>query len=341
MTTADRSRSHRLRAVVGGLAVTAVPTLARRRRQLSAIAPEMRNALMWLPLSIGSRLELEVGRRLFLPTSAPVDGVTVTTREVPGGRGVVVYEPAGRTGTTGALLWIHGGGMIMGTPEASHHTCSHLARELGVPVISARYRLAPEHPFPAGLDDCMAALRWTLDSLEELRVDRDRIVVGGESAGGGLAATLVQRALDEGTQVAFQLLVYPMLDDRTPLRDTGSRGTFVWTPRSNRWAWTAYLGHAPSEQEPRPYAAGARREDVSGLPPTWIGVGDLDLFHDEDLAYASRLKAAGVPVEVHVQPGMPHGVDIAATDPGPVTRAFRDAWIGALRGALAGPSPRR
>lgn len=312
-----------------------VLTPFQRRRDIAAVAAELRNPLMWLPLSIGSRLELATGRRFFLPATRPVAGVTVTTHDVPGGLDVLVYEPEGRTGTTGALFWIHGGGLIMGTPEVAHHTCSYLARELGIVVVSARYRLAPEHPFPAGLDDCAAALRWLFASTDDLRVDPARVAIGGESAGGGLAATLAQRALDEDLSLAFQFLIYPMLDDRTPLRDAGHRGRLVWTPRSNRWAWSAYLGHPPAETETRPFASAARRDDLTGLPPAWIGVGELDLFHDEDLAYASRLRSAGVPVEVHLQPGMPHGIDITVAEPGPVTRAFRDAALTALRAAIA------
>ena len=312
----------------------------RRHRHYTAVLPELRNPVTWLPLSIGSRFELEAGRRGFLPPTEPVDGVTVTEHDVPDGATAFVYEPAGRVRPGGALLWIHGGGMIMGTPEVSHHLCSLMARELGIVVVSARYRLAPEHPFPAGLDDCAAALRWLLSSADPLGIDRARVAVGGESAGGGLAATLAQRATDEGLPLAFQLLVYPMLDDRTAVRtDHAGRGRLVWTPRSNAWAWKAYLGHRPGAEEGRPYAAAARRQDLTGLPPAWIGVGDLDLFHDEDVEYARRLAASGVPVDLHVQPGMPHGLDV--TRSGPATRAFLQSWFDALAAVLSTQDTRR
>ncbi|QKE84495.1 alpha/beta hydrolase [Arthrobacter sp. NEB 688] len=321
-------------ALGAAVAATAATALARRRRTVAAVDAELRLPVMWLPLVVASRLELGVGRRFFLPATRPVDGVTVTPHAVPGGRDVLVYDVPGRTDRTGVLLWIHGGGLVMGTPEVDHLTCSRMARELGIVVVSVRYRLAPEHPFPAGLDDCAAALRWLVASCDELGVDDRRIAVGGGSAGGGLAASLAQRATDEGIRLAFQSLVFPMLDDRTVLRrDHRGRGRLVWTPRSNRWAWAAYLGRRPALGASRQYAAAARREDLTGLPPAWIGVGDLDLFHDEDLEYARRLREAGVAVQLHVQPGMPHGIDVAGD--GPATRAFVGSWFEALRAALA------
>jgi acetyl esterase/lipase len=230
--------------------------VARRARTISAVAPDL-----WLPLSIGSRLELEAGRRTSgARVTEPVAGVTVTRSDVPGGQDVVVYEPAERTG--GALLWVHGGGTVLGRPEGDSELCSRMARDLGIVVVNARYRLAPEHPFPAALDDLLAALRHLHARAADLGVDPARIAVGGASAGGGLAAAVAQRATDEGVPVAFQLLVHPMLDDRTVLRrGTPGRGRLVWTPRSNRWAWTAYLGHEPRADEQRPYAAPARRLD--------------------------------------------------------------------------------
>lgn len=321
---------------VGAIAVAGLgAAVLRRRRSVHAVDPELRNPMMWPPLSIGSRLELALGRRLFLPATTPVEGVDVRSYDVPGGLDVLVYDPTGRERPGAALVWIHGGGLVMGTPEVAHHTCSLMARELGILVVSVRYRLAPEHPFPAGLDDCRAALRWVVASTDRLGVDPARIAVGGDSAGGGLAAAVAQWATDEGIALALQLLVYPMLDDRTALRERDLRGRLVWTPRSNRWAWSAYLGHRAGGAEDRPYAVAARRADLTGLPPAWIGVGDLDLFHDEDLAYARRLEAAGVPVTLHVQPGMPHGLDLSPADPGPVTRSFLASWLGALGSGLA------
>jgi acetyl esterase/lipase len=233
------------------------------------------------------------------------------------------------------LLWVHGGGLVLGRPEGDHELCSRIARDLGILVVSARYRLAPEHPFPAALDDLVAALRWLADPAAGLGVDPTRVAVGGASAGGGLAASAVQRAHDEGLPVAFQLLVYPMLDDRTVLRrDLDGRGRIGWTPRSNAFGWSAYLGHQPGVAEPRQYTAAARREDLTGLPPTWIGVGDLDLFRDEDVDYARRLAEVGVPVRLLVEPGMYHAAELRLQATVPSMRAFQQAAFDALAEGL-------
>jgi acetyl esterase/lipase len=322
-----------------GMATVTATALRRRHRTLSAVPSELRTRALWLPLVVDNRHTLAVGRRFFLRDTAPVDGVTVTRRDVPGGQDVFVYEPTGRVTPSAALLWIHGGGFVLGRPEADHELCSRMARDLGILVVSARYRLAPEHPFPAGLDDCTAALRWLHDSAADLGVEPGRVAVGGASAGGGMAAAVVQRAVDEGVPVRFQLLVYPMLDDRTVLRrDHAGRGRLVWTPRSNAFAWTSLLGSRPGDAEPRPYAVPARRKDLAGLPPAWIGVGDLDLFHEEDLEYARRLREAGVAVEVVVEPGMYHAAELELHATVTSMRAFQQAAFDALRAGLsAGP----
>ncbi len=180
-------------------------------------------------------------------------------------------------------------------------------------MVSPDYRLAPENPFPAALDDCMATLKWMGKHADELGIDPDRIAVYGVSAGGGLAAAVAQRAFDEGIPLRAQALVYPMIDDRTALRDDlAGRGELTWSPKSNRFAWTAYLGREPRMSDAPEYAAPARRTDVAGLPPAWIGVGDLDLFYDEDVAYAEKLTAAGVPCELVTV--SPPG-DVSRTEP--------------------------
>jgi acetyl esterase/lipase len=326
------------------IAVAALATatgLLRRHRTLRAVSPDLRTPDLWLPLAVVGPTTLRLGRRLFGTPTEPVDGVTVDRHDVPGGLDVLVHRPAGRAQPSGALLWIHGGGYVLGRPEMDTELCSRMARDLGIVVVGARYRLAPERPFPAGLDDCTAALRWLHDSAGELGVEPARVAVGGASAGGGLAATLVQRAHDEDLPVAFQLLVYPMLDDRTVLRrEHAGRGRLIWTPRSNAYAWTAYLGHRPGAADPRRYAVAARREDLSGLPPAWIGVGDLDLFLEEDLEYARRLEKAGVPVEVVVEPGMYHAAELELHASVPSMRAFRQAVVDAVGRGLAVPGRR-
>jgi acetyl esterase/lipase len=226
--------------------------------------------------------------------------------------------------------------MVLGVPEQSNVVASRLARDLGVLVVVVDYRLAPEDPFPAPLDDCIDALAWIHDHAAELGVDPARVAVGGDSAGGGLAAAVAQRAHDEGgPAIAFQALVYPMLDDRTVLRsDHQGRGDLVWTAKDNAFGWTAYLGRPPRPDAPPPYAAPARRGDLAGLPPAWIGVGDLDLFYEEDVDYAQRLQAAGVPCELHVVAGMYHAADNFAAE-AEASAAFHASLTAALRGGLS------
>ena len=210
--------------------------------------------------------------------------------------------------------------------------CARYARELGISVASVDYRLAPGQPFPAGLEDGYAALTWLQSHADELGIDGTRMAIGGASAGGGLAASLVQMTHDRGEiRPVCQLLVYPMLDDRTALRtDLGETDHLAWNRASNRFAWQSYLGTAHGARQVPAYAVPARRAELSGLPPAWIGVGTLDLFHDEDLAYARGLKASGVDCEALVVPGAFHGFDVFAPE-APVVEAFRASQIAALR----------
>ena len=196
-----------------------------------------------------------------------------------------------------------------------------------------KYRFAPTHPSPAAAEDVYAGYVGLLAHAERLGIDTARVAVGGASAGGNLAAALTLLAHDRGgIQPAFQLLVYPMLDDRTVARtDLDTRNVRVWTPKSNRYGWTSYLGVAPGSEDVSAYAAPARREDVSGLPPAWVGVGTLDLFYEEDLEYARRLTDAGVPCQVYVVPGAFHGFDAVFRKAG-VSREF---WVQQADGAQA------
>lgn len=241
------------------------------------------------------------------------------------GAGVRLFRPIGVAEPVPALLWIHGGGFVMGTARQDDRVCRGFSKRLGITVASVEYRLAPEHPYPAPLEDCYAALTW-LAALPA--VDPRRVAIGGASAGGGLAAALALLARDRGEVApAFQLLVYPMLDDRSC--DSGDKPNYrLWNARANRFGWTAYLGTADPV-----VAVPARCEDLSGLPPTWIGVGDNDLFHDEDLAYAERLKSAGVPCQVEVVPGVFHGFDLVAPK-AQVSQRFFASQCDALRSGL-------
>jgi acetyl esterase/lipase len=245
------------------------------------------------------------------------------------GVGVRLHRPPGVNQPGAALLWIHGGGYVMGTAQQDDALCRRFARELGITVAAVDYRLAPEHPYPAPLEDCYAALTW-LAALPA--VDPARVAIGGASAGGGLTAALALLARDRGEVTpTLQLLAYPMLDDRSASGPENPNYR-LWSKKSNRFGWAAYLGNADPQ-----VAVPARRDDLSRLPPAWIGVGTNDLFHDEDLAYAERLTAAGVPCQVEVVPGAFHGFD-AIVPKASVSQSFFASECTALRSALAATS---
>lgn len=208
------------------------------------------------------------------------------------------------------ILHIHGGGYIMGSPEQSLPLTRPTSARQNCVVVSVDYRLSPETAFPGPLDDCFAALTWMARHAGELGINPRHIGVMGDSAGAGLAAGLALLARDRGgPALAFQNLMYPMLDDRTVVETEPNpvTGEFIWTRDSNSFGWRSFLGAEPGGAEISPYAAAARAPDLRGLPPTWIGVGTLDLFLDENLEYARRLIRAGVPVELNVYPGGFHG----------------------------------
>jgi len=277
---------------------------------ISKVRSDIREQVGRMPaISMDSRLLLTLFRLMFrLPRriNNPA-GVRMSTHKLDTAT-IKVYTPVGKPGG-GALLWLHGGGYIMGTPSMDDAESIHYASTLNIVVVSVGYRLAPEHPFPAGLDDCVAAWDWLIDSADSLGVDVNRIVVGGESGGGGLAASLCQRLLDEhSVQPVAQLLYYPMLDDRTAANtELDEIRHFFWDNKSNRFGWRSYLGHEPGATNVAQYAVPARREDLSGLPPTWLGVGDLDVFYEENIAYVNRLRAAGVDCIDYQVEGAPHG----------------------------------
>jgi acetyl esterase/lipase len=224
--------------------------------------------------------------------------------------------------------------MIMGTAAQDDRFCREVADALGIFVASVEYRLAPEDPYPAPLDDCMAGLTWL---ARQPQVDPARIAVGGASAGGGLAAGVALRARDEGDlALAFQWLTYPMLDDRTTLRrdlDDSRYKMRMWSPNSNRFGWNAYLRGAAGRDGVEYCAAPARCLDLSGLPATWIGVGTNDLFHDECVEYAQRLRETGVECELDVVPGAYHAFDMLEAS-APVSQAFHTKQVSALRDGL-------
>lgn len=254
--------------------------------------------------------------------TAPADPrVASADHQVPGWESspdvlVRTFRPVDATGDLPALLWIQGGGYVLGAADLDDALCGQIAIEQQCLVASVAYRRAPEAPFPAASDDCYAAARWLFAQARTLGVDASRIAVGGASAGGGAAAALALRARDSG-DFAFvhQLLIYPMIDDRND-SESARRITDpeLWSRKNNGLAWKAYLGSAHGSDDVSPYAAPSRASDLGRLPPATIFVGELDVFLDESIDYARRLIAAGVPTELHLYPAVHHGFDVHKAD---------------------------
>lgn len=228
-----------------------------------------------------------------------------------------VYAPPGLEAGPDrpSIFYIHGGGFVLGKPEMADDQLAELALSLGALVIAVDYRLAPEHPFPAPLEDCFKGLEWIIENTKSLGLDPQRITLMGHSAGGGHAAALALLARDRGLPaLAGQLLVYPMLDCRTgtpftPLHNP-TTGGFAWTPDANRFCWECMQGKEMPEEKMIGYFSPSLATDLTGLPPTFIAVGALDLFFEEDLEYARHLSRAGVAMELHVYPGVTHMFDL-------------------------------
>jgi triacylglycerol lipase len=304
------------------------------------IAPELIPALEAMP-----QLELNDDFIAFLrsgaamqsgftppPLSPAQQAVTRAERFVPGLNGapdvrVLVYTPPREaTAPRPVFLHLHGGGYVLGTADLNDSSNRSLADELNCVVVSVDYRLAPETRFPGAVEDAYAALKWMHAEAETLGVDRGRIAVGGESAGGGHAAALAIYARDRGEiPILFQSLDSPMLDDRTGSTSAPHPycGEFVWPPANNRFGWRALLGIEPGGPETPYGAAPARVADLAGLPPAFILVGGLDLFLEEDVEYARRLIRAGVAAELHVIPGGFHGFGAAGLGAPQVQTALR------------------
>jgi acetyl esterase/lipase len=269
------------------------------------------------------------------------DGVKVSEKIVRGPAAspdirLLISEPAIAGQGRPAILHVHGGGFVMGAPEQNLLTDAIYATELNAVVVSPAYRLAPETVHPGPVEDCYAALTWLQNNAEDLGVDRTRIAISGESAGGGLAAALTILARDrEEIPIVFQHLIFP--DDRTATNPDISpfQGEFLWTQENNRFAWEALLGVPPGGADISPYAAPARVADPTDLPPTFMICGALDLFLEEDLAYARRLMRAGVPTEFHVYPGALHGFTLI--EAAALTTTFNRDSMAAFRRAF-GPA---
>ncbi|HEV2700481.1 MAG TPA: alpha/beta hydrolase [Steroidobacteraceae bacterium] len=287
------------------------------------IEPDLRPALAARPPLDITAETLAMFRGMdFGAVQSPPGAPVVVERRIPGPLPgstvrVLIIDPAPGRRNRPALLHLHGGGYVVGAPENANPDNQRYAMQCGCVVVSVDYQLAPETVFPGALEDNYAALRWLHENAESLGVDPRRIGVGGESAGGGHAAALAIAARDRGQlPVAFQFLVYPMLDDRTGTTRKVSPyiGEFIWTAVSNQFGWSSLLGVPAGSKTVPQGAVPARVGDLRGLPPAFIGVGALDLFIEEDLEYAGRLIAAGVPVEVHVAPGAYHGFDKLAPE---------------------------
>lgn len=246
-----------------------------------------------------------------------------------------IYKPKSTAEPTPVLVWFHGGGYVIGNPEMDDLRCTQYVQELDISVVSVNYRLAPKHPFPAALDDGYAALKWVAFHSQPYGIDAKRIAIGGGSAGGGLAAALVQLVHDrQEINPVLQLLVYPMLDDRTVLRsDIDDSNNVTVTKNSIRFGWESYLEKECGAEHMPAYSVPARRKELSGLPPAWIGLGSLDVFHDEGVAYAQRLTASGIECETVVVPGAFHGFDDFDTQI-PIVQDFRKSQITALKKSL-------
>jgi len=267
-------------------------------------------------------------------------------RHIPGPSGapdlrLVIVDPApgtkGRPVLRPALLHMHGGGYVSGFAGQFNPFLQAVAQNCGCLVVSVDYRLAPETHFPGSLEDNYTALRWLYKNSDELGVDRKRIAIGGESAGGSHSALLAIAARDRREiPILFQLLIYPALDDRTgsTRQPPPSIGQFVWNAGSNRFGWTSFLGVPAGSPTVPAGAVPARVENLAGLPPAFIGVGALDLFVDEDVEYARHLIDAGVPTELLVVPGAFHGFDVFVPDAA-VSKRFTESWVVALRRAFA------
>jgi acetyl esterase/lipase len=304
--------------------------------KISQVHPDLRKRIGRIPpLPFHNRAFVVIINVLLriAPKAKTINGATIDEGKLENAS-VRIYRPEGELSGAG-LLWIHGGGLIIGNAAMNDRLCATYAQDLKMIVVSVEYRLAPKHPFPCAIDDCFEAWQWLLREAQVLGVDATRIAISGQSAGGGLAASLAQRILDGGgIQPAAQALFCPMLDDRTAARhELDSVNHRIWNNRSNRAGWSWYLGHPPGKPEVPQYAVPARRKDLAGLPPAWIGVGDIDLFYDEGRQYSARLDEAGVNCQLYVVPMAPHGFESFVPNAS-ITRGLYNSYYCFIRESL-------
>lgn len=287
---------------------------------INLVDPELRDALALMsPLPLTSETLAQRRAEAFKAATAvpppELPDITVGEVHVPSAFGaaairVLTYRPIKADKPLPTILHVHGGGFVMGSPEMKDAENRLLASELKCAIWSVDYRLAPETPHPGPMQDIHSVFLWIHANAGKLGLDPDRIGIKGESGGGGLAAGAALYARDQpGPKFAFQHLIYPMIDDHSAIRTDlhPHVGEFVWTQGYNRFGWRSLLNAEPGSDGVSPYAAASRAADVSGLPPTYLSVGGLDLFLEENTVYADRLGRAGVPVEFHVYPRAYHG----------------------------------
>lgn len=282
----------------------------------------------------GRRAALDAMVGAFFANLPVASDVEVAAHQIAGHRGEQIELRVFSKADTapGALaIYLHGGGMIQGSLDLYDPLLRNLTSSSGVTIAAPEYRLAPEHPHPTPVEDCYAALVWASENAAELGCDPARIGVAGESAGGLYAAAVALLARDRsGPALARQILIYAALDDRNCTPPDLVPSPLMWTYDDNITAWGALLGNTRGGPDVSPYAAPARAENLSGLPPAHLMVGDMDIFRDENITYAARMSAAGVPVEFHLVPGAPHGFDFIAPNAEISRRAHADE-IRALR----------
>ncbi len=277
--------------------------------------------------------------------SKKIQGVSVREKYIDGVGfkiRILIYTPENNLNERPALFHVHGGGYVVGSPEDFDGRNQLLCKELEAVIVSASYRLAPEHPFPDSIDDCYTALKWLFSNAVSLGVDASRIAIYGESAGGGLAASLAILVRDKNeVNIVHQFLIYPMLDDRTSLEADPNpyAGEFIWTNERNYYGWKSLLGHEPGGDDVSPYASASRISNMQGLAPVFICVGALDLFVDENIVYAQRLIRSGIPTELHVYPGGFHGFDTMQDSA--ISKQFYVDLIRAMKKALSAPNINR
>lgn len=314
-----------------------------------SLDPEISALLAEVPLNLGE-LSAEMlpairSQRLVAAGMFELsDRVERTDHTIPGRDGdpdvvVRVHRPRGVEGVLPAVYAIHGGGYVLGTYEMEDVRFDQWCPRLGIVGVSVEYRLAPETPYPGPLEDCYTGLAWLFEHADELGVDPARIGISGASAGGGLAAGLALLARDrQELDLAFQLLVYPMIDDRQ-VTPSSSWDVPIWSPANNTFGWRSYLGPLYGTDGIPAYAAATRASELAGLPPAFVCVGTMDGFCDEDIDYAQRLNQAGVPTELHVYPGAPHGFDGFAPTAALSRRCRREMreWLAATLGLSEEP----